>query len=243
MSARFRPKVTSKPLHGIFTSVPISYDLINRIVTWGLDQRWRRKAAVACLASRPERVLDLCCGTGKLAIVLARMAESPSEIAGIDYSQPMLDLAIRKVGRSGLAGRIALVLGDVADLPFADESFDSIGISFGFRNLTYRNPLAGRYLDEVFRVLKVGGRFVIVETSQPGSAAVRSLFHLYIRFFVYRVGYLISGNKPAYRYMSESIARFYACSEVKEMLLEVGFRRVASRSFFWGAVRLHVALK
>lgn len=232
-----------KPLHVMFTAVPRRYDLVNRLITWGLDKRWRREAAIVCLTSRPKRVLDLCCGTGDLAINLARLAENEVEVTGIDYSRPMLEIASKKAEQSAMGGRISFIYGDVASLPFPDGYFDCIGISFAFRNLTYRNPLTSRYLAEVSRVLNAGGRFVIVETSQPRLNPVRKLFHLYLRWFAFRIGYLLSGNRGAYYYLAESAARFYNSEEVGEILLNAGLRQVSFRPLLLGATGIHVAVK
>ena len=232
-----------RPLYYIFSTVPRRYDLINRIVTWRLDKRWRREATRECLASYPEKVLDLCCGTGDLAINLAQLAENNVELTAIDYSQPMLEIATAKAERLGLGKRISFIHGDVADLPFPDGYFDCIGTSFAFRNLTYKNPQVQRYLAEVLRVLKVGGRFVIVETSQPKSKLVRRIYHLYLRWFVFRLGHLISRNRRAYHYMAESAARFYRPEELKELLLATGFSQVFFRPLFLGVTGIHVAVK
>jgi demethylmenaquinone methyltransferase/2-methoxy-6-polyprenyl-1,4-benzoquinol methylase len=233
----------SKPLYAMFTAVPPRYDLINRIVTWGLDERWRRKAARECLTARPKKVLDLCCGTGDLAINLARLAENNVELVGVDYSPPMLEIATRKAKPLTGRAKISFTYGDATNLPFPDGYFDSIGISFAFRNLTYKNPLAQRHIAEVLRVLSSGGRFVIVETSQPKAKLVKKLYHLYLRWFVFRVGYLLSGNRGAYHYLAESAARFYTSEELKEMLVTAGFRKVSFHPLFWGAIGIHVAIK
>jgi len=231
----------SKPLYDMFTAVPRRYDLVNHVITGGLDNQWRRRAAKACLASKPQRVLDLCCGTGDLAITLAKMAPNNLEIVGLDYSQPMLDIADKKA--KPFTGKLSFVHGDAGKLPFPDSSFDCVGISFAFRNLTYKNPLAQRHIVEVLRVLSPSGKFVIVETSQPETRLIRKLFHLYLRCFVFSVGSLLSGNRGAYRYLAESAARFYSRDELKRVLIEAGFRQVSFRPLFFGAAGIYVAIK
>ncbi len=233
----------AKPLHGMFTAVPRRYDLVNHVVTWCLDRRWRRKTAGECLTARPRRVLDLCCGTGDLAINIARLAESHVELTGIDYSQPMLEIAARKAVASGRGRDISFIHGDAASLPFTDGYFNCIGISFAFRNLTYKNPMTSSYLSEILRVLSSSGRFVIVETSQPKSRLIRGLFHLYLRWFVSRVGYWLSGNKGAYHYLAESASRFFTPDEVRDLLLSAGFSNFSCRPLLFGAAAIYVAVK
>ncbi|MFC2051969.1 ubiquinone/menaquinone biosynthesis methyltransferase [Chloroflexota bacterium] len=232
-----------KPLHGMFSAIPQRYDLINHTITWGLDTRWRWQAARECLTSRPEKILDLCCGTGDLAINMARLVKHDAAITGLDYSQPMLEIAARKAHLPAGMGNVSFTHGDVARLPFPDGYFDCIGISFAFRNLTYKNPLASCYLAEILRVLRPGGRFVIVETSQPNQEIIRRLFHLYLRWFVFRVGHLLSGNSGAYHYLAESAARFYTAEELRELLISAGFSQVSFRPLFLGVAGICVAVK
>ncbi len=227
----------------MFSAVPPRYDFINSIITWNMDKRWRRLAALECLKSHPENILDLCCGTGDLAIGIARLANYPVEIKGLDFSQPMLDIAGRKTALLAKSMRIQFLQGDASKLPFPDNYFDCVGISFAFRNLTYKNPLVQTHLSEILRVLKPEGRFIIVESSQPSSKIIRSLFHFYLRQFVARVGNWISGNKGAYHYLAESASRFYSPQELKELLTNKGFKRVACKPLFFGAAALHVAIK
>jgi demethylmenaquinone methyltransferase/2-methoxy-6-polyprenyl-1,4-benzoquinol methylase len=231
----------TRPLHGMFTAVPRRYDLVNHVITWFLDKRWRRKAAKECLAARPRWVLDLCCGTGDLAIDIARLADRNVEVTGIDYSEPMLRIANIKAAASET--EVAFIYGDAAAMPFSDGYFECVGISFAFRNLTYKNPLTKSYLSEVHRVLAPGGRFVIVETSQPKSGLIRTLFHLYLRCFVAHAGHWLSGNKSAYRYLAESARNFYNADEVKDLLLSSGFREFYSRPLLFGAAAIYVAVK
>lgn len=233
----------NSPLYGMFTAIPHHYDLVNHVITWGQDKRWRWEAARECLTSQPEKVLDLCCGTGDLVINIARLAKNGVELTGVDYSQLMLEIAAQKAELLAGRSKILFTHGDAANLPFPDGYFDCIGISFAFRNLTYKNPLAQRHLAEILRLLNSGGRCVIVETSQPRGKLIRQLFHLYLRWFVFRIGYLLSGNKQAYHYLAESASRFYTAEEVREMLLKVGFRQVSFRPLFLGAIGIHVAIK
>lgn len=235
--------IPARPLHRVFTAVPPRYDLVNRIITWGMDRRWRHAAARQCLFTTPRRILDIGCGTGDLIIDIARTAGSDVTLVGVDYSQPMLLLAIEKARQLRLGTRVSFVHADIADLPFPDRSFDCVAISFAFRNLTYMNPIAQRHLDEVLRVLTPGGRYVIVESSQPDCGLIRWLFHLYLRQLVPRVGHWLSGNQSAYRYLAESAANFYTPTEVRKMLLQAGFHQVAYRPLFFGAAGLHVAIK
>jgi len=224
-------------------AVPPRYDLINRLITWGQDNAWRLLAARECLDSSPKRLLDICCGTGKLAIDMAGIAGSSTRIVGVDFSLPMLEVAVTETGRSNSGERVSFVHGDAAALPFPDGHFDCVGIAFAFRNLTYKNPLTLRYLAEIARVLRPGGRFVIVESSQPRVRLIRKLFHLYLRTFVFRLGYLLSGNRGAYRYLAESAARFYTPDELGKLLLSSGFSRFLSRPLMFGTIGLHIAVK
>ncbi|MGA2159501.1 MAG: bifunctional demethylmenaquinone methyltransferase/2-methoxy-6-polyprenyl-1,4-benzoquinol methylase UbiE [Dehalococcoidia bacterium] len=241
--AENHPAGKPKPLHRIFTTIPERYDLINHVITLGMDTGWRKQAALACLSSRPQRILDICCGTGDLTIVIARLAEYNPEIIGVDYSQPMLDKAAEKAAKLARGKDIKFVNSEIAQLPFQDSWFDCVGISFAFRNLTYKNPLAQEHLDEVLRVLKPGGKYVIVESSQPGSAFIRMLDHLYMRLWVFPSGLLISGNKAAYKYLVESAEQFFSAEEAQEFLIKAGFKQVTFKRLFFGAAAVYVATK
>ena len=233
----------SQPLHGMFTAVPARYDIVNRVITLGLDRRWRRLAAKICLKDKPKNILDLGCGTGDLAINIAKLADKEIEIIGLDYSQPMLEKARRKAAKAGVENRIRFMHGEATAIPFPDEHFDCVGISFAFRNLTYKNPLGPKHLAEVKRVLTKGGRYVIVESSQPENHLIRLIFNFYLRIFVRPVGIVLSGNPGAYRYLAESVTRFSSASEIKDMLLEAGFQDVRYRLLFFGAACIHAATK
>lgn len=232
---------TIQPLHQMFTAVPQRYDLINHVITLGMDNSWRQRAAIECLASKPARILDVCCGTGDLALRLARM--TGAEIEALDFSEPMLEIARAKAMKLPPGGKVNFTHGDVSALPYPDACFDCVGISFAFRNLTYRNPMTGSYLSEIFRVLKPGGRFVIVESSQPRSLLICLNFQIFLRCFVYPAGRLLSGNAGAYRYLATSARNFYSPEQVRDLLLGAGFASVRYEEMFFGAAGVHVAKK
>lgn len=237
------PIRSPKPLHGMFSAVPPRYDLINHIITIGMDTGWRRKAVKRCLEERITRFLDVGCGTGDLALTVARSTGENTEIIGLDYSDTMLEKAREKAWHMGLNNRVSFVSGDASELPFEDNYFDCVGISFAFRNLTFQNTLGKPHLKEVARVVKPGGRYVIVESSQPENRIIRWLDHLYIKAFVGPVGKLLSGNRGAYGYLESSMTQYFMPSEIKYLLLQAGFTGVTYRPLFFGAAGIHVARK
>jgi demethylmenaquinone methyltransferase / 2-methoxy-6-polyprenyl-1,4-benzoquinol methylase len=231
-----------RPLLKMFTEVPPSYDLLNRLLTFRMDERWRKHAAAECLKNNPGHVLDLCCGTGDLALRLKAVADPKTKISALDYSLPMLERAEQKALKRKLSD-IRFQHGDVAAMPFSDRHFDAIGIAFAFRNLTYHNPDREKFLQEILRVLKPGGRFVIIETSQPKNKLMQSAFHAYLRWFSVPVGGLISGHHGAYKYLAHSASNYWNSSELSEFLIKSGFSRVEHTSFMGGISTLYVAIK
>lgn len=241
MSHAVHKALLARPLQDLFSAIPRRYDLINSILTWGSVNRWRRQAARECLAAKPDSVLDLGCGTGELTINLMRQAPYATKVIGLDCNQPMLDVAIKK--SSALVRKPSFLKGYADALPFPDRHFDCVAVSFALRNLVYENPLAQVNLDEIFRIISPGGRFIALETGQPENGLLKALFHLYLRWLVFPVGWLISGDRGAYRYLAESAACFHSTGEVRQLLLQTGFSRVSYRRFLFGAAVLYIAIK
>jgi demethylmenaquinone methyltransferase/2-methoxy-6-polyprenyl-1,4-benzoquinol methylase len=227
----------------VYESIPPNYDLINHLFTGGMDILWRKRAARETVASHPGKVLDICCGTGDLSISVAKLAAKDTKVTGLDFSQPMLDMAIRKAEKAGCD--ITFVTGDIADIPFPENSFDSMCIGFGFRNLTYKNEKSAQYISEILRVLKPGGRFVIVESSQPAPNAkfIRFFQQIYVKYIVSSLGKIISGNSAAYQYLADSAANYYGAEALRDLLLKSGFSKVTFKRLFFGAAAIHMAEK
>jgi len=229
-------------LNSVYSRIYRRYDLINRLFTFGMDQRWRKYAVMQCIKEKPAKVLDLCCGTGDMTIMLSLSAGNEIKITGYDGNQQMLDKAIQKSQQKGCRN-IEYIQGDVISMPFADNSFDCITIGFGFRNLTYRNPNRDRYLLEIFRVLKNNGKFFILESGIPQNRVIRFVFKTYLYLILIPLGLIVSGSFKAYRYLAQSSAGFYNMEEIKNLLEDYGFVIFSTRKFFLGAACLTVAYK
>jgi demethylmenaquinone methyltransferase/2-methoxy-6-polyprenyl-1,4-benzoquinol methylase len=226
-------------LKKIYSEIPERYELVNHIMTLGLDKLWRRRAATIAAEGGGERWLDICSGTGEMAAGLTGLAPTDSKIFATDYSMSMLARARRKRGME----RVGLAISDALSLPYADSTFDLVTCSFAMRNLNSSRDDLLEVLREVRRVLKDGGRFMNLETSRPGGAFVRSIFHTYVRLFVKPVGSAITGSRAGYGYLAGSIRRFYGAAELEELLLDAGYRGVASKRMMLGAVAIHLAVR
>ena len=237
------------PLHSFYGNIHGSYDRVNRIFTFGRDRSWRKQAAKELLKSGPERILDLCTGTGDFLLELGRQAGKSAErirITGFDFSPEMLEVARRKLeGKKGQADGIESVFveGDAREMPFENGYFDSMGITFGLRNLVYENSNASLHLQEMNRVLKKGGELVVLESSKPASRLWRFFNGIYLRFFLPYLGGLISGNLKAYQYLASSSKNYYTRKEMGAILADAGFSMKRSRSLFLGSVMLLVLEK
>ena len=223
----------------IFSEVPQTYELVNHILTFGMDILWRRKAAKIAVAGGGEMWMDICSGTGEMASYLRRLAPKETRVFAVDFSFPMIRKALEKKD----ASEIIFILSDINTLPFPDNTFDLITISFAVRNINLNREKFLVSLKEIHRVLKSGGRFVSVETSQPKPKFIRMLFHFYIRLAVKPIGQIISGSKSAYTYLSQTIPQFYSADEFAEIIREAGFSEVTFKRMFLGASAIHKAIK
>lgn len=221
------------------SGVSETYELVNHILTWGQAALWRRRAVKMADQSGGTRWVDMCTGTGDMAVCLRRMASADTEILAVDFSTPMMAKARAKPE----AVNIDFVVSDVYDLCFPDGSFDLVTISFATRNINRNRKLLVHAFSEFYRVLKPGGWFINLETSQPSSRLIRNLFHLYVRIFVKPVGRLISGSPSAYAYLAHTITRFYPPGELAAIMASAGFEDVTHKKLFFGVAAIHRGIK
>ncbi|MCB0625373.1 MAG: bifunctional demethylmenaquinone methyltransferase/2-methoxy-6-polyprenyl-1,4-benzoquinol methylase UbiE, partial [Saprospiraceae bacterium] len=187
----------------MFDNIAPSYDLLNRLLSLGIDRSWRKKAIRLLDPAKAKTVLDVATGTADVAIEIARQLK-PEKIIGVDIAQQMLEIGREKVSKRGLAEVIELQLGDSENLPFESNTFDAITVAFGVRNFED----LGKGLSEMQRVLKPGGKLVVLEFSRPRIFPFKQLFNLYFRYLLPLIGRLTSKDPKAYSYLYESVQAF-----------------------------------
>lgn len=228
-----------RPLQEIYGEIADAYEATNHVLTLGLDRGWRRRAARRAAEGGGTLWLDVCSGTGEMAQDLSRIAPAGTRLVALDFSRPMLSHARTKA----MDAPTSFSLGDVAHLPFPDGRFDLITISFATRNINLSPEILTATFREFLRVLKPGGRFMNLETSQPRNSLVRGLFHLYTDLVVRRVGRRLSGSRSGYAYLAATMRNFYGASELAAILRTAGFGTVSVKRLLFGAAAIHLALR
>ena len=227
------------PIQKIYTDVPRTYEFLNHTLTLGQDILWRKRATSTVVSESGTLWLDMCCGTGEIAASLSRHAKEGTIVMAADFFLPMMHKALEKPQSK----QIAFTLAEVTHLPFKDDSFDALIISFATRNINTSRTNLTKAFEEFHRILKPGGSFVNLETSQPTLRLIRRLFHLYVKLTVRPIGRFISGSDIAYTFLSNTIRRFYGADELSEILIEAGFSEVTYKRMFLGVAAIHKARK
>jgi demethylmenaquinone methyltransferase / 2-methoxy-6-polyprenyl-1,4-benzoquinol methylase len=226
-------------VRGMFGRIAGAYDLMNRLMTAGLDARWRNFAVRQLALGADALGLDVGTGTGDLAIAAIRAAGPRTRMIGVDFTTEMLDIGRKKLDRLHLADRIELKQGDGEHLDFADIMFDGVCSAFVVRNLA---DLPGG-LHEQFRVLKPGGRMVCLEITHPPGAIFGGLFHLYFDQLIPLLGKAVGKSFESYRYLHQSLAIFPRAPQLKTLMEQVGFTDVRYHYLTGGVVAVHVGTK
>ena len=226
-------------IRNMFDSIAGDYDMLNHVMSLDIDKSWRRKAIkVIAGDGRDHEILDLACGTGDFSIALAK-ALGGGKVTGLDLSEGMLEVMKKKVAAEGLEDMISMSVGDGEALPFADGSFSEVSIAFGIRNFEDRP----KGLREMLRVLRPGGKLVILELSMPEFPPVKWLYKLYFLHILPWIGGLVSGDRQAYRYLPASVVGFPDHRTFMETMRECGFRNVTHKSFTFGVCRMYIGEK
>jgi len=222
----------------MFDKIAFRYDFLNRFLSAGIDVSWRKKAIKQLQSLQPEILLDVATGTGDVAILAERMLK-PKKIVGIDISQGMLDIGRKKIEKLGLQNQIELVKGDSEMIGFPDNTFDAITVAFGVRN--YQNLEKG--LADMLRVLKPGGKLVVLEFSRPKQVLFKQVYNLYMNTIAPGFGKLIAKNKDAYQYLNDSVQRFPEGEQFLDILKNVGYSATYSKVLTLGICSIYCGSK
>ena len=242
MAEKVRPYKDSKEgkkkqVTRMFDNISGDYDRLNRVISFGTDIRWRKRVVAILAARKPKRILDIATGTGDLAIALKKTGAD--HIVGLDISPGMLEIGKQKVKARKLDQTIDMVIGDSEQLQFDDASFDAATVAFGVRN--FENLQTG--LKEIYRVLRPGGTFVVLETSVPSRFPFKQGYQLYTRYLLPAIGKVFSRDRSAYRYLSESAAAFPYGEAFNNILKEIGFIGIECRPQTFGVASIYIATK
>jgi demethylmenaquinone methyltransferase/2-methoxy-6-polyprenyl-1,4-benzoquinol methylase len=224
---------------GMFDAIAPRYDLLNRVLSGGLDRYWRRRAIRSLQFTGRETLVDVCTGTADVAIGAARARRGARRVLGVDFSGAMLVFGRDKVRAAALSSRITFVRGDAMALPVGSDSVDGATIAFGIRNVATTDAACA----ELSRVLRPGGRLAILEFGLPVAPAVRALYLWYFRHILPRVGRAVSGHQAAYSYLPASVGAFPSGETFADILRTQGFNNVVARPLTFGIVYLYTARK
>lgn len=221
----------------MFDTISKEYDSLNRVISFGIDVKWRKKVVDIVAAHQPQNILDIATGTGDLAISLSKT--SATEIVGLDISEGMLEVGRQKILEKKLDPKIKMVVGDSENLPFENDTFDAVTVAFGVRN--FENLEKG--LAEIYRVLKPKGVFVILETSVPTKTVYKTGYSFYTKYILPTIGKVFSKDQSAYSYLCESASKFPYGEELNNILRQIGFISVNDMPQTFGVATIYKASK
>ncbi len=221
----------------MFDNISRKYDFLNHFLSLGIDIMWRKKAIRMLKKDRPEHILDVATGTGDFAIEAFKL--NPEKIIGIDISTGMLEVGRNKINKRNLQNRIELRYGDSENIPFEDNKFDAVIVAFGVRN--FENLESG--LKEMFRVLKAGGKAVILEFSVPEVFPLKQLFNFYFNTILPQIGRSVSKDNAAYSYLPESVKSFPNGNDFEYILRNIGFKKTSCNPLTFGISSIYTGQK
>ena len=224
----------------MFNDIAGDYDKLNHIMSVGIDRIWRKKAIKKVIdRENPQEILDLACGTGDFAIAEAGYMASGSHVTGVDLSEEMLRVMREKISAAGLEDRISTDLGEGENLKYDGCSFDVVSIAFGIRNFEDREAS----LREILRVLRPGGKLVILELSEPENKAIKWFYNLYFKNILPLIGKIVSGNSSAYNYLPASVIAFPGRREWMGTMDRCGYKNLMHKALTMGICRMYIGEK
>lgn len=222
----------------MFNNIAPQYDFLNRFLSAGIDISWRKKALSLLKKDNPKKILDIATGTADVAILAANIL-SPEKIVGIDISDGMLELGRKKIANLNLQDTIELLQGDSEAIQFNDDSFDAVTVSFGVRNFQHLE----KGLNEIKRVLRKGGKIVILEFSRPSMPGIQQLYKIYMSVLAPGIGKLFSNNRGAYQYLNDSVQKFPEGKDFITVLNTIGFHNTSFKRLSLGICSIYIGEK
>lgn len=224
-------------VRSLFDNIAYRYDLLNHLLSGGVDLYWRRKAIQTLTRHHPQRILDVATGTADFAIAALRL--KPEKVIGVDISEPMLAVGRKKIAQRNLNGTIELQSGEAENLMFGAASFDAAIVAFGARNFERLD----KGLSEMYRVLRTGGKIVVLEFSRPKTFPFRQLYFFYFKNILPVVGRMISKDKDAYRYLPDTVMKFPEGEDFLDLLRKAGFSTVKEERLTFGIATIYTGVK
>ncbi len=222
----------------MFDKIAYRYDFLNHFLSAGIDVRWRKKAIGQLKSLHPQKVLDVATGTGDIAILMHKILK-PGKIIGIDISGGMLQIGVEKVRKLGLQEEIELLKGDSETILFPDNTFDGVTVAFGVRNFEHLEQC----LSEIHRVLRTGGKLVILEFSKPKLPLIKHFYKFYLKIVAPGIGKLISKDKQAYQYLNDSVQKFPEGDNFVDILKKLGYKNASCKSLSLGIASIYCGEK
>ena len=227
-----------KQVEKMFDKIAFRYDFLNHFLSAGIDVGWRKKAIKQLRSLNPKSILDVATGTGDMAI-LANKLLTADKIIGIDISEGMLEIGKKKIEKLGLQQRIALLKGDSETILFDNNSFDAVSVAFGVRN--FQDLELG--LSEIKRVLKPGGKLVVLEFTKPKLPVIKNFYNLYLNLIAPTIGWVISKNKNAYQYLNDSVQKFPEGKDFVQILNKLGYKNASCKTLSLGISSIYCGEK
>lgn len=221
----------------MFDSISHRYDLLNHVLSLGIDRRWRKKAINMLKPHQPRHILDVATGTGDFAI--QAMDIQPDEVVGVDISEGMLEKGRAKIKALGLSSKIQLLSGDSENIPFDENKFDAVTVAFGVRNFAD----VQRGLREIHRVLKPGGHIIVLEFSRPRQFPFKQVYNFYFKTILPKIGRMVSSDRAAYTYLPESVEAFPDGEDFVNILRNVGFKEITCKPLTFSVSSIYMGQK